>query len=111
MAKTKQQKVAEQTKEKLGDIHEEEKKQTRLETATQKEMRELKAQLKKIIRVHKYSLIEHPARLLSFQFMIGLARGVGSFIGATLVIGALIFILSALGFTDILQSFEDLRRI
>ncbi|HJN84925.1 hypothetical protein HOI83_01435 [Candidatus Uhrbacteria bacterium] len=99
------------TNEKLDTIQKEGRKQTRLETSTRKEMIELKMQLKRMIRVHKYSLIEHPARLLSFQFLIGLVRGLGSFIGATIVVGFIIYLLSSLGYTEVLQDFNSLRSI
>ncbi len=76
-----------------------------------KEMRALKAQIKRMIRVHKFALIEHPGQILGFQFLVGLARGVGSVIGATLVVGAVIYILSFLGYTGVLEDFNELRNL
>lgn len=87
------------------------KEQKKLESDVQKEMRDLKVQLKKMIKVNKYSFIEHPARLLAFQFTIGLVRGIGSFIGATIVIAVIVYILSRLGLTGIIQDLNSLRSI
>jgi hypothetical protein len=78
---------------------------------TVKEMRALNTQIKKMIKVHKFALIEHPGKILGFQFLVGLVRGVGSFIGATIVIGVLIYILSTLGYSEVLRDLNALRSI
>ncbi len=65
-----------------------------------KELRELKRQVRKLRNVEKYSLFDHPGRLLSLQFVLGVVRGLGSVFGATIVVAIAAYVLSRLEFVQ-----------
>ena len=95
------------TKKRLVGIEVESKKHARLETITVKEIKELRKQIKKMAKINKYSLVEHPGKVITFQFTLGLVRGVGTFIGGTLVIALLFYLLDLFGITQAFsQMFE-----
>lgn len=45
-------------------------------------------------------LLKHPGRLYLRQFGLGIVRGIGSFLGATVVIGFLIYLVQRLSLVD-----------
>lgn len=63
-----------------------------------RELRDLKRQVRRLRNVEKYSLLEHPGRLLSMQFVLGVVRGLGSVFGATIVVAIAAYFLTRLPF-------------
>lgn len=53
--------------------------------------------------------ISHPSwrRLMTFSFLKGLATGLGVFVGGTIVVGLLAWILNGLGHIPLLQDITD----
>ncbi len=69
-----------------------------------KELRDIKRSITRLHKIQKYTLLENPAKLFAFQFLIGIVRGVGSVIGATLVFALIVYILSFFSVFDSILS-------
>lgn len=65
-----------------------------------KEIKRARTALNRVARLEKYSLIDHPGRLLTFQFLLGIMRGIGAFVGATIVVAIAAYILSRFPFAQ-----------
>ncbi len=73
-----------------------------------KELRDIRRSISRLHKIQKYTLLESPAKLFAFQFLIGIVRGVGSVIGATLVFALIVYILSFFSVFDSILSFIKL---
>ena len=64
------------------------------------EVRAMNETVHRVDRLYGHTLLSKPWRLLLLQFAVGLVRGVGSFLGATIVVAVLIYILSCFTLTE-----------
>ena len=58
------------------------------------EVRKTRKVLNRLSRLEHYTLVEHPWKLLGFQFLLGIVKGLGVVVGATVVVAAIAFVLS-----------------
>jgi hypothetical protein len=73
-----------------------------------KELRDIRRSISRLHKIQKYTLLENPVKLFAFQFFVGIVRGVGSVIGATLVIALLAY---GLSFFSVFDSILDFMRL
>lgn len=73
----------------------------------EREIRRLNKQLERISKVGAFSFAGRPGRFVSLQFGVGVIRGVGSALGATVVLAILIGVLRNFPLTQSLIEFIE----
>jgi len=90
-----------------------------MEKKQEKKLAEAIADLAKLVRQlrsQRYlQMIDNPKKFLFYNFLSGLAKGVGSIFGATVVVGGLIWLLAKLQifsnwFAAFAEYFQEIKR-
>lgn len=78
---------------------------TKAEIDLAAEVTKLTKQVQKLQNTELLKVYKHPGKFLWFSFLKGVAVGLGSVLGASVVVGLLIYILSQISFVPIVGDF------
>jgi hypothetical protein len=70
-----------------------------------KEVKELAVEVRKLKNLEFVKILKHPGKFMFFSFLKGTMVGLGSILGASFVLGILIFILGQISFVPIAGEF------
>lgn len=75
-------------------------KQKRTDAVLDHDVHALQTTLKRMQRVGGFTVIQRPGRFLWFQFLTGIIRGLGSAVGAGVILAVLLYVVHKLPFVQ-----------
>lgn len=79
----------------------------KLELELTKEVNQLAKQVQKLQNTELIKIYKHPGKLIWYSFLKGIMVGLGSVVGATVVVAILIYLLSKISFVPVIGDFVN----